>query len=129
MTDLRAIRADYDSSTIVVYQAYDDRIATPAIKHQRCSVPDRRHGDCVDDNARGLLVALRSERVTRSAETQRLITTYLSYLHHSQREDGHFHNFRLARSPSCWGIPEEQTGGAPIYEDLGRSRVRGSSVK
>jgi hypothetical protein len=31
--------------------------------------------------------------MVRSVETQRLITTYLSYLHHAQREDGHFHNF------------------------------------
>ncbi|MCH8889458.1 MAG: glycosyltransferase [Myxococcales bacterium] len=66
---------------------------TGLLQHAIRSVPDRRHGYCVDDNARGLLVALRSERATGSAETQRLITTYLSYLHYSQREDGHFHNF------------------------------------
>jgi hypothetical protein len=66
---------------------------TGLLQHAVRSVPDRRHGYCVDDNARGLLVALLSHRVTGSAETQRLITTYLSYLHHSQREDGHFHNF------------------------------------
>jgi glycosyltransferase involved in cell wall biosynthesis len=66
---------------------------TGLIQHAVRSVPDLRHGYCVDDNARGLLVALRSERAIGSAETRRLITTYLSYLHHSQREDGHFHNF------------------------------------
>jgi len=66
---------------------------TGMLQHSIYSVPDRRHGYCVDDNARGLLVALRSERRVRSAETRRLITTYLSYLHYSQREDGHFHNF------------------------------------
>ncbi len=66
---------------------------TGLLQHAVRSVPDRRHGYCVDDNARGLLVVLRSERATGSAETRRLITTYLSYLHHSQREDGHFHNF------------------------------------
>ena len=34
-----------------------------------------------------------AQRVAGSATTGRLITTYLSYLHHSQREDGLFHNF------------------------------------
>jgi hypothetical protein len=47
----------------------------------------------VDDNARGLLVALLAQRVIGLGETRRLITIYLSYLHHSQREDGHFRNF------------------------------------
>jgi hypothetical protein len=56
-------------------------------------VPDRRFGYCVDDNARGLLVALLAQRVIGLGETRRLITTYLSYLHHSQCEDGHFRNF------------------------------------
>ncbi len=40
---------------------------TGLLQHAVRSAPDRRHGYCVDDNARGLLVALRSERVTRSA--------------------------------------------------------------
>ncbi len=66
---------------------------TGLLQHAVHSVPDLGHGYCVDDNARALLVALRSERVTGSAETRRLITTYLSYLHYSQRGDGHFHNF------------------------------------
>ncbi|MCP4901544.1 MAG: glycosyltransferase [bacterium] len=66
---------------------------TGLLQHAAHSVPDRRFGYCVDDNARGLLVALLAQRVTGLGETIRLITTYLSYLHHSQCEDGHFRNF------------------------------------
>jgi hypothetical protein len=66
---------------------------TGLLQHAAHSVPDRRFGYCVDDNARGLLVALLAQRVTGLGETRRLITTYLSYLHHSQCEDGHFRNF------------------------------------
>jgi len=66
---------------------------TGLLQHAVHSVPDRRFGYCVDDNARGLLVALLAQRVTGMDETRRLITTYLSYLHHSQCEDGHFRNF------------------------------------
>jgi glycosyltransferase involved in cell wall biosynthesis len=66
---------------------------TGLLQHAVYSVPDRRFGYCVDDNARGLLVALLAQRVIGLGETRRLITTYLSYLHHSQCEDGHFRNF------------------------------------
>ncbi|MBW1688761.1 MAG: glycosyltransferase family 4 protein, partial [Deltaproteobacteria bacterium] len=66
---------------------------TGLLQHAAHSVPDRRFGYCVDDNARGLLVALLAQRVIGFGETRRLITTYLRYLHHSQCEDGHFRNF------------------------------------
>jgi len=66
---------------------------TGLLQHAAHSVPDRRFGYCVDDNARALIVMLLAQRATDSSETERLITTYLSYLHHSQGEDGHFQNF------------------------------------
>jgi hypothetical protein len=66
---------------------------TGLLQHAAHSVPDRRFGYCVDDNARALIVTLLAQRTIDSSETERLITTYLSYLHHSQGEDGHFNNF------------------------------------
>ncbi|MFP8878640.1 MAG: glycosyl transferase, partial [Myxococcota bacterium] len=66
---------------------------TGLLQHATYSIPNRRHGYCVDDNARGLLVALLAHRVTHSSDTKRLITTYLSYMHYSQLDDGQFCNF------------------------------------
>jgi len=66
---------------------------TGIIQHATFSVPARRTGYCVDDNARALLVALHAHRVTGSDDAQRLITVYLSFLHYCQRDDGCFHNF------------------------------------
>jgi hypothetical protein len=66
---------------------------TGLLQHAAHSVPDRRHGYCVDDNARALIVTLLARRAIGSKETERLITIYLSYLHHSQTEDGRFQNF------------------------------------
>jgi len=66
---------------------------TGLLQHAAHSVPDRRFGYCVDDNARALIVTLLAQRATDSGETKRLITIYLSYLHHSQGEDGRFQNF------------------------------------
>ncbi len=90
---------------------------TGLLQHSTYSVPDRRFGYCVDDNARGLLVALLAQRATDSSETRRLITIYLSYLHYSQTEDGYFRNFmdyrrNLDREPgsedcvgrALWGL-------------------------
>jgi glycosyltransferase involved in cell wall biosynthesis len=61
---------------------------TGLLQHAAHSVPDRRFGYCVDDNARALIVTLLAQRATVSSKTERLITIYLSYLHHSQGEDG-----------------------------------------
>jgi glycosyltransferase involved in cell wall biosynthesis len=66
---------------------------TGIIQHAIYTVPARRTGYCVDDNARALLVALLAHRVAGSVETRRLITVYLSFLHYCQSPDGHFHNF------------------------------------
>ena len=66
---------------------------TGIIQHATFTVPARRTGYCVDDNARALLVALLAHHVTGSLDAKRLITIYLSFLHYCQREDGRFHNF------------------------------------
>jgi glycosyltransferase involved in cell wall biosynthesis len=66
---------------------------TGIIQHATFSVPARRTGYCVDDNARALLVALLAHHITGSADARRLITVYLSFLHYCQHSDGRFHNF------------------------------------
>lgn len=69
---------------------------TGLFQHAVHSVPNRRFGYCVDDNARALIVTLLARPPNGagdSSATGRLITTYLSYLHHSQCEDGQFQNF------------------------------------
>lgn len=39
MTTLREVRANYDDRTIVVYQAYREEIAAPAVQAQRFVAP------------------------------------------------------------------------------------------
>jgi glycosyltransferase involved in cell wall biosynthesis len=65
---------------------------TGILEHATFTVPARASGYCVDDNARALIVALGAERLGSAPATSRLLTTYLGYLHHAQREDGHFHD-------------------------------------
>jgi glycosyltransferase involved in cell wall biosynthesis len=66
---------------------------TGIIQHATYSVPARRSGYCIDDNARALIVAVQADHVYGSGETRALVTTYLSYLHGSQDECGTFRNF------------------------------------
>jgi glycosyltransferase involved in cell wall biosynthesis len=65
---------------------------TGIIQHATFSVPARQSGYCVDDNARALLVALRADRLLRTTETRRLVTSYLSFLHAAQTDQGGFVN-------------------------------------
>jgi glycosyltransferase involved in cell wall biosynthesis len=78
---------------------------TGIIQHATYSVPARKSGYCVDDNARALIVALQADRLGSSADTRRLITSYLGFLHFAQADDGTFRNFmtydrRIEEGPS-----------------------------
>lgn len=66
---------------------------TGIIQHATYSVPNRRSGYCVDDNARALMVAVHADKVQGTPATRALVTTYLGYLHASQEPDGSFRNF------------------------------------
>jgi len=88
---------------------------TGLLQHAAHSVPDRHHGYCVDDNARGLIVTLLARRAIDSNEADRLTTIYLSYLHHSQAEDGHFKNFMDFRRNSDRERGSEDCEGRALW--------------
>ena len=48
---------------------------TGIIQHATYSVPARRTGYCVDDNARALIVAVHADRVQATAAARGLVTT------------------------------------------------------
>lgn len=68
---------------------------TGLFQHAKYSVPNRFHGYCTDDNARGLLLAatLGASKV-RESGLDRETGTYMSFLHHAFDETtGRFRNF------------------------------------
>ncbi len=65
---------------------------TGIVQHATFSVPARASGYCVDDNARALMVALHAESLSGSADTKRLVLTYLAFLHAAQTPEGRFRN-------------------------------------
>ena len=73
--------------------------ATGMLQHGIFSVPDRRHGYCVDDNARALILVNRMP-VMEESERDRLTSIYASFVQHAWNPDrGRFRNFmRFDRS-------------------------------
>jgi len=56
--------------------------------------PDRRHGYCVDDNARALIAALYQHGMTGDKSALNLADRYLAFLQHAMNADsGRFRNF------------------------------------
>lgn len=64
------------------------------IQHAFESVPNRSTGYCTDDISRAFIVALQKMRLDpRDTHAARIASTYLSFLHDAQLDDGRFHNF------------------------------------
>jgi glycosyltransferase involved in cell wall biosynthesis len=88
---------------------------TGVIQHATYSVPARRSGYCVDDNARALIVAVQAHRLSGSAETEALVTTYLGYLLCSQEADGNFLNFMSYERVMEENPPSDDCVGRAIW--------------
>lgn len=65
---------------------------TGILQHTKFSIPNRKEGYTVDDNARALIACVRFLQLHNDSEARRLANTYLSFLFHMQRPDGKFHN-------------------------------------
>ncbi len=64
------------------------------IQHAIEDVPNRSTGYCTDDVSRAYMVVLAKLEIDRGdAVAERLASTYLSFLHDAQIDDGRFHNF------------------------------------
>ncbi|MBL7215929.1 MAG: glycosyltransferase [Phycisphaerae bacterium] len=86
---------------------------TGLIQHAAFMLPNRNHGYCIDDNARGVIAMAKYYTQYSSPEVLRLFRIYLSFTCHAQRQDGTFHNFM--GYDRCWIDPE------PAHDGLGRA--------
>jgi len=63
------------------------------MQHCTMGIPDRRHGYCVDDNARALMLVC-ATRAGDPDERERLARIYAAFVEHSWNDEtGHFRNF------------------------------------
>ncbi|MEO8463946.1 MAG: glycosyltransferase [Gammaproteobacteria bacterium] len=88
---------------------------TGIIQHAVYSVPARRTGYCVDDNARALIVAVQTDRLQDSPAARALVVRYLSYLQCSQEPDGSFRNLMSYQRALESAAPSDDCVGRAIW--------------
>ncbi|MCF8331609.1 MAG: glycosyltransferase family 4 protein [Bacteroidales bacterium] len=66
---------------------------TGILQHSKFGIPNLKEGYCLDDNARGLLMATMAYNQKKDELAKYLAPIYLSYIHYMQNDDGTFRNF------------------------------------
>jgi len=66
---------------------------TGIIQHAIFSIPNRKEGYCIDDNARALMLAVWACKDKANKEALSLLQVYLSFIHYMQTPSGEFKNF------------------------------------
>ena len=97
---------------------------TGMLQHAIGIIPDRRHGYCIDDNARALLLMLRAEMLPLD-ERQQFASTYAAFIQHAWNEDrGAFRNFMAFNRDWCEDVGSEDSNGRTAWV-LGETVARG----
>ncbi len=81
--------------------------STGIIQHAKHSVPDRNTGYTLDDNARALIVVTKYYELMKDGDILDLITIYLAFIKHCQKENGNFYT-TLAYNHDFVKEPESQ---------------------
>jgi len=66
---------------------------TGLYQHAKFTIPNRAHGYCTDDNARGVIAMAKYYAQYPDAQALRLLDIYLSFLMYAQNSDGSIKNF------------------------------------
>lgn len=88
---------------------------TGILQHAKFGIPDLKEGYCLDDNARALLMACMYYKEKKDPEALELMTTYLSFVHYMQKEDGRFHNFLSFNRNYLDEVGSEDSFGRTIW--------------
>ncbi len=63
------------------------------LQHAKFTIPDFKHGYCLDDNARALVVATKYYDMYNDPSILPYLRKYMSFVINAQKEDGSFYNF------------------------------------
>lgn len=89
--------------------------ATGMLQHGIYSVPDRRHGYCIDDNARALILASRIVDLD-PASRDKWTTIYASFIQHAWNPDTRaFRNFMAFDRSWCEDRGSEDSNGRTLW--------------
>lgn len=88
---------------------------TGMLQHGTGPIPDRRHGYCLDDNARALMLVNRIATMSQS-ERLRYSMIYASFVQHAWNEDEKgFRNFMAFDRRWCEDLGSEDSNGRAIW--------------
>ena len=97
---------------------------TGMLQHAIGIIPDRRHGYCIDDNARALLLMLRASALPVD-ERQQYASTYAAFIQHAWNDDRRaFRNFMAFDRAWCEEVGSEDSNGRTVWV-LGETIARG----
>ena len=88
---------------------------TGMLQHGIGIIPDRRHGYCIDDNARALLLMLRAKSLPLD-ERQQFASTYAAFIQHAWNDDRQaFRNFMAYDRAWCEDVGSEDSNGRTAW--------------
>ena len=88
---------------------------TGMLQHAIGIIPDRRHGYCIDDNARALLLMLRASALPVN-ERQHYASTYAAFVQHAWNDDRRmFRNFMAFDRTWCEEVGSEDSNGRTVW--------------
>ncbi|WP_375404542.1 glycosyltransferase [uncultured Sphingomonas sp.] len=89
--------------------------ATGMLQHAIYSIPDRRHGYCIDDNARALILATQMPELD-AATRDKWTTIYASFLQYAWNPDvRRFRNFMRFDRSWCEDVGSEDSNGRTLW--------------
>ena len=89
--------------------------ATGMLQHAIFSVPDRRHGYCIDDNARALILMCRADPLSEEVR-DKWTTIYASFVQHAWNDDtNRFRNFMRFDRSWCEDVGSEDSNGRALW--------------
>ena len=89
---------------------------TGMYQHAIGTVPDRRHGYCLDDNARALMLANVAGAASPSADVNRWAMTYASFVQHAWNQDlRRFRNFMRFDREWCEEVGSDDSNGRALW--------------
>ena len=89
--------------------------ATGMLQHSIYSVPDRRHGYCIDDNARALMLMSAVPGID-PVERDKWMTIYASFIQYAWNPDtGRFRNFMNFDRTWCEDTGSEDSNGRALW--------------